>query len=107
MTISQQKLTVIFRIEAGCLGPQGISHVASFCKHAKAELEVLYPDFIDWHVTPRSDKSLPEISYSIGGRGLNRAQATRYLALFGHLIDEFEHAVFDHLPEIIDHYFGR
>lgn len=102
-----KKLTVIFRIEAGCLGPEGTSHVAKFCVQARAKLQGLHGNFIDWDVVPRNDKNLPEIDYAVGGKQLNRAQATRLLDLFGQEIDNFEMTVFDELPEMIDQYFGR
>ncbi|MFT6898769.1 MAG: hypothetical protein ACJA13_003196, partial [Paraglaciecola sp.] len=33
-----KKLTVTFRVEPGCLGPDGISHIEAFCKFAKREV---------------------------------------------------------------------
>ena len=103
----QKKLTVIFRIEAGCLGPEGESHVARFCIQARAKLLGLYPDFIDWEVIPRIDKNLPEMDYAISDKKLSRSQATRYLSIFHLEIDAFEMEVFDELPDMIDQYFGR
>ncbi len=108
MTISStKKVTVIFRIEAGCLGPEGVSHVDRFCVQARAKLQSLHGGFIDWEVVPRNDKNLPEIDYAINGKMLNRDQAARLLSIFDFEIDNFEMTVFDELPEMIDQYFGR
>lgn len=104
---SQKKLTVIFRIEAGCLGPQGLSHVDRFCVQARAKLQSLHGNFIQWDVVPRSDKALPEIDYAVNGKKLSRDQASRFLSVFNFEIDNFEMTVFDELPEMIDQYFGR
>lgn len=103
----EKKLTVIFRIESGCLGPQGISHVASFCGKALQAFNQLHPAFMNWKVIPRHDKSLPELSYSIGDRPLAREHAAKYLQHFDIGIDNFESDVFNQLPEMIDQYFGR
>jgi len=108
MTVSSpKKLTVIFRIEAGCLGPEGSSHVARFCVQARAKLQSLHGGFIEWDVVPRDDKTLPEIDYAVSGKKLSRDQASRFLSVFNFEIDNFEMTVFDELPEMIDQYFGR
>ncbi|WP_136678515.1 hypothetical protein [Neptunomonas sp. XY-337] len=102
-----KKITVIFRIEAGCLGPQGASHVVDFSGVAQQKLAARFPDFIKWDVSPRDDKNLPELDYGIGARLLTRDQAQRYLAALDTPIDDLEQQVFDHLPQLIDQYFGR
>ncbi len=102
-----KKLTVIFRVEPGCLGPDGASHVERFCVTAKMGLKKLHPNFIAWQVVPRYDKNLPEVDYAINGKGLPREFATRYLAQFDEAIDSFEMALFDEVPDLIDQYFGR
>ncbi|MDO6514418.1 hypothetical protein [Neptuniibacter sp. 2_MG-2023] len=107
MTITQTHLTVNFRIEAGCLGPEGPAHIDQFCILAHKRLQALHSDFIDWNLTPRSDKTLPEIDYAISGKMLSRAQAARYFTIFDQHIEDFEAAVFEQLPIIIDQYFSR
>ncbi len=102
-----KKITVIFRIEPGCLGPQGHEHVDKFCNDANKKLSQLHPAFISWQVVPRHDKTLPELDYAMRQRPLPRELATRYLAHFDMEIDKFEMSVFDDLPEMIDQYFGR
>jgi len=102
-----KKLTVIFRIEPGCLGPEGPSHVDKFCAKAAIQMQSTAPEFLSWQIEPRHDKTLPEIDYAISGRALSREHAKRYLSHFDQEIDQFEMAAFDKLPEIIDQYFGR
>lgn len=102
-----KKITVIFRVEAGCLGPQGLSHVDKFCSEAVQKFRSDFPPYINWQIVPRHDKTLPELEYSIAGRPLSREHAERYLALFKQDIEDFEMQVFDELPELIDLFFGR
>lgn len=104
---NDKKLTVIFRIEPGCLGPEGASHVEKFCIQAALQLQNVKVGFIDWQVVPRYDKSLAEIDYAINNKALNRDQASRYLQHFDEEIDDFEMLAFDKVPELIDQYFGR
>lgn len=102
-----KKITITFRIEPGCLGPEGASHVDRFCQQAQQKLQAIFPAFINWQVVPRHDKTLPELDYGVTGRPLTRDQAGRYLSVFEQDIDQFEEHVFDELPELIDQYFGR
>jgi len=103
----EKKLTIIFRVEAGCLGPEGASHVSRFCAQALKVFNKVHSEFLNWQVVPRDDKSLPELGYSIGARPLAREHAAKYLNHFNIQIDEFEMGLFDQLPEMIDQYFGR
>ncbi|WP_299178846.1 hypothetical protein [uncultured Neptuniibacter sp.] len=102
-----KKLSIVFRIESGCLGPEGNSHVDQFCSYAQSRFESLFPAYLNWVVVPRHDKTLPEMDFAINGRQLGREHAKRYLAHFDQEIDQFEMNVFDELPEMIDQYFGR
>lgn len=99
----EKKLTVLFRVEAGCLGPNGEAHVDRFCDFAQAEVANLEAEFIHWEIVPRSDKSKPEMEYRIGGRSLNHDMARRYLDAFEQNLDEFE----EHLNERILHLIER
>ena len=102
-----KKLTVIFRVEPGCLGPEGLSHVDKFCIQALLQLQRIHPEFLKWQVVPRHDKSLAEMDFAINGKVLSRDQAKRYLEYLKQDIDAFEMNVFDRIPELIDQYFGR
>lgn len=102
-----KKLTVTFRVEPGCLGPDGADHIEGFCKHAKKSVADLDSDFVRWVITPRYDKSLAETEYRTNGKRLNHDKAELYLKVFGKELDEFEEHLQDSLSELIDEYLGR
>lgn len=102
-----KKLTVTFRVEPGCLGPDGADHIEGFCKHAKKSVASLDSDFVRWVITPRYDKSLPETEYKTNNKRLSRDKAQLYLQVFDKNLDEFEEHLDDHLGELIDQYLGR
>ena len=79
----RQKLTVTYRVEPGCLGPEGDSHVDDFCEFAQAQVVELDADFIHWHITPRHNKQEAEMQYNIGIKQLTHDKADKYLQLFG------------------------
>ncbi len=96
-----KKLSVLFRVEPGCLGPQGSSHIAKFCDEAQQECQSLDADYIIWNVVPRSDKSLPEIQYALADKRISAAQAKKYLALFDKVLDDVENHFDDKLEALI------
>ena len=69
------KITIVLRIEPSCLGPDGRSHIDTFCLAAAAVFEAFEPDLINWVLLPRHDKQLPEQSFFIAGRTLSERQA--------------------------------
>ncbi|WP_198264792.1 hypothetical protein [sulfur-oxidizing endosymbiont of Gigantopelta aegis] len=102
-----KKLTVLFRLESGCLGPEGESHIEKFCQVAKSEFATLFSDFVYWDIIPRRDKSLPEMQYLINNKKLNQAQAAKFLALFDVKLPDFEHELHKSLTLCIDRYLGH
>jgi len=102
-----KKLTVTFRVEPGCLGPDGIEHIESFCKYAKKEVANLDSDFVRWVITPRFDKSLPETEYKTNNKRLDHDKAQKYLGVFAKNLDEFEEHLQEKLAELIELYLGR
>lgn len=102
-----KKLTVTFRVEPGCLGPDGINHIESFCKFAKKEVANLDSDFVRWVITPRFDKTLLETEYKTNNKRLDYDKAQKYLQVFGKELDEFEEHLQDRLSVLIDQYLGR
>ncbi|MFT2091720.1 hypothetical protein [Paraglaciecola sp. 2405UD69-4] len=102
-----KKLTVTFRVEPGCLGPDGIEHIEKFCKFAKKEVAGLDSDFVRWVITPRYDKSLPETEYKTNNKRLDHEKAEKYLTIFGKDLDEFEEHLQDKLSILIDEFHGR
>lgn len=103
----EMKLTVIFRVEPGCLGPQGASLVDEFCLFAQHHVESLDSDYVIWSIIPRNDKTLAEVQYSVRGKKMTHAQAEKYLSLFGKSLDEFESHLDDRLAELIDKFMAR
>jgi translation initiation factor 2 alpha subunit (eIF-2alpha) len=102
-----KKLTVTFRVEPGCLGPDGAEHIEEFCKYAKKEVAQLDADFVRWVITPRYDKSLPETEYKTNNKKLDHDKAEKYLRVFEKELDDFEEHLQDKLAELIDEYHGR
>lgn len=101
------KITVICRVEPGCLGPDGADHIEAFCKLGQKEFELIDPNIIEWEIIPRLDKSKPEIQYQLKGRNLSEQQSELYLKALGKDPDEFEDSLFKQLASSVNHYFGR
>lgn len=99
-----KKLLVTYRVEPGCLGPSGAEHISKFCEFTQAKIQSLDDDYIIWDITPRNDKTLPEMQYSVLGKRITQTQAEKYLAVFGKNLDEFEGHLVDHLAVLIDEY---
>ncbi|MFT6155020.1 MAG: hypothetical protein ACJA0E_000181 [Bermanella sp.] len=101
------KITVICRVEPGCLGPDGADHVEKFCILGQKEFNKIDPDQIQWKIIPRFDKNKPEIQYKLNGRYLNKNQSVAYLRALGKSQDKFEEILFKQLSDSVNHYFGR
>lgn len=104
---NEKKLTVIFRVEPGCLGPQGADSVDEFCLFAQGQVESLDSDYVIWNIIPRNDKTLPEVQYSVLGKKMSHSQAEKYLSLFEKSLDEFESHLDDRLAELIDEFMAK
>ncbi|MCW8928875.1 MAG: hypothetical protein OQL19_01400 [Gammaproteobacteria bacterium] len=102
-----KKLTVIFRLEPGCLGPQGSSHIDDFCQLAQTEFKSFNSGFVHWVFVPRDDKSLPEMQYQISEKNLTSEQAAKFLDIFNQNFVEFEDLVHKKIAIFIDHYLGH
>ena len=102
-----QKLAVTYRVEPGCLGPQGVDYIDDFCQFAEKKVADLDADFICWHITPRNNKSLAEMQYSVFGKCLTHDKADQYLRVFGKSLDEFEDHIQGECVDLINQYFGR
>lgn len=100
----EQKLTVIYRVEPGCLGPKGAEHIEAFCEYAQASLQTLDADYINWNIIPRYDKTFPEMSYQVLGKRTTQQQAEKYLAIFGKNLEELEGHLTDQLADLIGSY---
>jgi hypothetical protein len=102
-----KKLTVTFRVEPGCLGPDGPVHIEGFCQYAKQHVAALHSDFVRWRIVPRYDKSLPETDYKTNNKRLDHLKARQYLGVFDQELDAFEAHFQDELARLIDLYLGR
>jgi len=103
----EMKLTVLCRIESGCLGPDGLEHIEEFCRFAQKEFNLVDSDFVQYVVIPRHDKSLPEIQYKIHNKNLTPDKLAKYLGIFNTNTDEFEGQLHEKLIYLIDQYLGR
>lgn len=101
------KITVICRVEPGCLGPDGADHVEDFCKLGQKEFDAIDPDKVEWQIVPRFDKTKPEVQYKLRGRYLSEEQSALYLKALGKDPEEFEEDMFKQLTVSVNHYFGR
>lgn len=102
-----QKLTVTYRVEPGCLGPEGANHIRQFCKFAEKDVTDLDADFIHWKIVPRFNKTISEMRYTVDRKQLTHDKADKYLSVFGKNLDEFEGHLQDRLAVLIDRYWER
>jgi len=103
----EKKLTVIVRVEPGCLGPDGRDYIAEFCRVAQMEFKLIDADFVNWEIVIRTEKSLPEVQYNLTHKQLTRDQAAKFLQLFNEEISEFEDNMNDKIASLIEHHLGR
>ena len=101
-----KKLNIIFRLESGCLGPDGSNHIDTFCTLAQKQFATIDSGFINWNIIPRQDKSLPEREYKINNKLISRDMAEKYLSLFDRKIDDFECQIDAKIGDIINQYLG-
>ena len=102
-----KKLTVVFRVEPGCLGPDGKDHIEEFCRYAEKGVESVDSDFVHWEIVPRHDKSLPEMQYKVANKNLTHDQAAKYLEIFEKNLDEFEGHLHEKLALLINGFMGH
>jgi hypothetical protein len=99
-----KKLAVTYRVEAGCLGPDGLSYIADFCTFAQSKLQALDSNYIVWNIIHRADKTLPEVQYGLVGKIIDTDKAEKYLSVFGNTIDNFENQLSEHLATLISQF---
>lgn len=104
---NEKKICITFRIEAGCLGPQGEEHIKEFCDSAQKIFKDMNKEFVIWHIVPRHDKNLPELEYTINNKKLNHDKAEKYLNVFNEKLNKFEENFQDKLANYIDEYLGH
>lgn len=101
-----KKLNVIYRVEPGCLGPEGKDHIFEFCRFAQQQLTTSDLNFVVINIIPRNDKALPEMQYSLIGKNMNENQANKYLTVLGKSLCEFEEPLCEKLTHLINEFMG-
>jgi hypothetical protein len=103
---ADKKLTVIFRLESGCLGPDGSNHIDSFSSQAQKKFATIDSEFINWVIIPRHDKTLPEREYQINNKLISREMTEKYLKLFDRELNHFEQNIDEKIGQLINEYLG-
>ncbi len=99
-----KKLAVTYRVEGGCLGPVGHTHIDKFCEFTQENIHNPNANFIKLNIIPRHDKSLPEMEFNVLSKKVNHLQAEKYLSVFGQSLDDFECQLSDELTRLIQTY---
>jgi hypothetical protein len=102
-----KKLKVTYRVEPGCLGPEGKDHIRKFCVFAEKAVSTMDADFVRWHIVPRFSKAVSELRYTVDRKQLSHEMADKYLRVFGKSLSEFEEHLQDKLALLVDEYFQR
>lgn len=71
-----KKLSVLCRVEPGCLGPDGREHIEAFCTLAQQAMKHFAVDLVTWTLVPRYDKTMPEMEYTVDHKNLSRSQVS-------------------------------
>lgn len=101
---NNKKLLVTYRVEGGCLGPVGHTHIDKFCEYAQENIENSSSNFINLKIIPRHDKSLPEMQFNLLSKKVTYTQAEKYLSFFGQNLDSFECELSEQLSNLISQY---
>ncbi|MEG0008827.1 MAG: hypothetical protein RR721_12310 [Aeromonas sp.] len=104
-TGSAKKLTIQIRVEPGCLGPDGKSHIDTFCAAASRIFAAIEPERVSWVLIPRHDKQLPEQEYFIEGRKLSEEQASLLLQRMGLTLSSLQERSDALLAQLVERYF--
>ena len=102
-----KKMSILVRLEPGCLGPEGKDHIEVFCLSAKSELKNFHGGIIRWSIQPRYDKSLPEIEYQLDKEIVLHERVESFFTEFNITFSDFEEALDERLAELIERYFER
>ena len=105
--MTKPQVTIMLRIEPGCLGPTGANYVEEFCAFATPVFAKVNASFLNWQLTPRYDKTQPEIQYYIKERPLSDEKAEKYLALFHNDMATIEEDISAKLTISIEKFFDR
>jgi hypothetical protein len=100
------QINALFRLEPGCLGPNGVDLAYAFCDQIEDDLKkhINCNQVINWRIEPRFDKSLPETEYTLNQRTINASQAKQLVEKLGSDLDDIEMTLHDLLAEWIDEF---
>ncbi|BCE01822.1 hypothetical protein [Marinicellulosiphila megalodicopiae] len=104
---NDKKLSVLYRLEPGCLGPQGKGLIDEFCNFAHTQLDSLESHAIALNIIPRHDKTLNEMQCILAGNNISHTQAKKYLNLLKIDLDEFENNLDDKLETLITEFMNK
>ncbi len=104
---NEKKLSVLYRVEPGCLGPDGMNYIKDFCEYACDKFMNHHDSYVSYEFTPRFDKSLAEMEYSINQKRLNTEKAGQYMSLFAQTLTSFEDDIEEQITSLIDTFFKR
>ncbi|MDH5543993.1 MAG: hypothetical protein OEZ43_00280 [Gammaproteobacteria bacterium] len=99
-----RKLNVIYRLEAGCLGPNGADLIDDFCQHVQNELNKMISEFVKWNIEPRDQRKLDELEFNIGNKRLSREQASQIFSHFGKELNRVEESFLELVSQLIKSY---
>ena len=102
-----KKLTITYRVEAGCLGPDGLNYIDDFCVFAQQELKMQESDYTLWNIIHRADKTLPEMEFSLMGKIVDDTKANKYFSVFNNTLDDFEMHLIDNLSILISKFMSK
>lgn len=97
-------LTLVYRVEPGCLGPEGISQIEDFCQFAQSNISTASHDFLSMKIIPRYDKTISELQYQINQKILSQDQVVKYLSIFKQDISSIEDGFLEEIANLIEKY---
>ena len=104
---AEKKLFLTYRVEPGCLGPDGVNYIKDFCRHADNGFINHHSNYVVYQFIPRFDKSLAEMEFSVNHKRLSEEKANQYMSFFSQTLESFEEDLQDQLTLLIDTFFGR
>lgn len=99
-----KKLAVTYRVEAGCLGPDGLNFITEFCDYAQSQLQILDSNYVVWNIIHREDKTLPEMEFGLMNKIIDANKAEKYLSVFGKTLDDFECDLIDNITNLVNQF---
>jgi len=101
------KLCVLYRVEPGCLGPEGLLLINEFCLFAQNNIKMNDTNFIIWEIHSRNDKALPEMEYMLNSKKLSHDKVEKYLDMFSIEINDLEEHFHEEISNLIEEFFSK